>query len=155
MAFALVAGACVQKHRDADLQPAPLDSTVKQDVVARVCRMPQEFHRRGDVGMVVLMHESGYPKVHEQITEADLEEYLRAHPELVEDWVVESDDNRGTPAWCLTDSASSSHSDKQWKVSYLNRDAEMTDVRFFPDRYTASAFYIKRYVEQMLPYRWP
>lgn len=149
LAALYLVGGCA---RDPGKPPAPMNPFSKQQVLTSLCRMPEDFWRRRDVSMVELMHESGYPKVHWQITEADIEKHLRAHPELVSDWVVESDNNRGTPAWCLSDSASSWNEHKKWLVSYLTTKGEQTDLHFFDNRYSATAFFIKRYVDQMLPY---
>ena len=45
----------------------PTSPTV-QDVVVKVCSIPADFHRRGDVSVVYLLEESGYDAIRDAIT---------------------------------------------------------------------------------------
>ena len=127
----------------------------KQQVVADVCRMPRDFWRRRNVGMLQLMHESGYPHAHAQITEVDIEAHLRANPDLVDDWIQESENGRSDSVWVLVDSAAVWNKRNQWTVFFMAPGGDATDLRLFENRYSATAFFIKHYTDQMLTYRFP
>ena len=92
--------------------------------------------------MVTLLKESGYLRVAKNITEQLLEVYFEKHQDIIDAWVRNSEDTRGSPDWYLSKPTGP---DKQWIVG------------FFPDgpthRFTqgaqACAFYVKRYLETL------
>lgn len=125
---------------------------MKDQVLEALCRMPVEFRRRRDIGLVYLLEESGYPEEQERILESDIEAYLRAHPELVDSWVGESDDQRTSPAWCLIPPSTSSNKRGIWAIWYVappNPPIERT----YSDPFVATAAYIKRYADWILENR--
>jgi hypothetical protein len=105
-------------------------------VIRAVCHMPRDFQERGDASMAMLLKESGYSRVSEDITEQLLEEYFEQHQDLIDAWLRNSEDTRGSPNWYMT---RPTHPKGQWVVS------------FFPDGKThqfshsprACAFYVQ------------
>jgi hypothetical protein len=73
-----------------------------EEITARICRIPAEFHRRGGVSVVTLLVESGYQAVDQIFGVAYIREYLRIYPELIDDWATYSGDKR-TSGWYFDD----------------------------------------------------
>jgi hypothetical protein len=67
--------------------------------IEAICRMPEDFTRRGDVSMVALLEESGYLSNRSALTEAVLRQYIEAHPEVVDSWTGFSEDQRASESW--------------------------------------------------------
>ena len=118
-----------------------MESVINKALKA-VCQMPRDFQERGDVSMVTLLKESGYPQIAESITEHLLEVYLEKHPDLIDAWVRNSEDTRGSPDWYLSKPTGS---DKQWIVGFFPDGP----TRRFSQRGQACAFYVKRYLETL------
>jgi hypothetical protein len=116
-------------------------------VVGELCEMPNAFRARGNVSMVTLLSEitstsSALP------SEEDIEAHLRQRPHLVESWVGHSEDQRCSPSWYLARPGLGLDATDGWRVGYYaprNRIPE----RVFPDEFSACAFFIARYVEQL------
>ena len=68
------------------------------DVVASVCRLADDFKTQRNVSKVDLLCRSGYLES-ESVSEADIEAYLRLHPELVDVWIRDSQDQRNSTGW--------------------------------------------------------
>jgi len=108
--------------------------------------MPIEFKERGNVSMVELLSETGYSDVAETITETTIENYLRLHSELVDTWVMYSEDQRCTPAWYLSEPFDDSPNNK-WTVGFVQESGIFSSKQTFPNRYSACANFIKKYIE--------
>jgi len=118
--------------------------------VHAVCRMPIDFHARGNVSMVGLIEESGYSALADDVTELVLEEYLRRHSELVPVWVQYADDQRCAPAFGISGPNTAGDPPKDWRVFYWDHDPAKRWDRAFTDQFTACAFFIKRNVERLV-----
>lgn len=114
-------------------------------IVASVCRLPRDFREKGTVSMRWLLETSGYMARADEITERHLETYLREHPELVNWWIAQSEDNRGSPAWYLQERTDAHKRGSAWVVGCYPGAVRQE----FTDRFEACAFYIKRFVEEV------
>jgi hypothetical protein len=72
------------------------------DVVASVCHIPIEFHERGDVSVVTLLIDSGYPELRASIGVTHIQRYLQAHPDILDAWATYSEDKR-CEGWYFVD----------------------------------------------------
>ena len=114
-------------------------------VIRRLCEMPEEFCRR-NVSMFALWREIA-PELPVPIEEAQIETYLRAHPDLADKWIGHSDDQRCTPAWYLKQPVAS---ESAWGVGYYDHDpTRQIPPRAFPDVFAACAYFIARYAERL------
>ena len=68
-------------------------------VVERVCRLPRDFRLVGTKSIIQLAEEIGLPSHRECITSSAVKSQLLAQPELVDDWLLWSADQRCSPAW--------------------------------------------------------
>jgi hypothetical protein len=98
--------------------------------------------------MVNLLRESGYCEHRVTVNEAALEAHLRSNPGLVNVWVGHSGDQRCTPAYYLR-APDDSVNESGWAVGYVPRSGPRAPERRFPDRYTACAHFIQKYVESL------
>jgi hypothetical protein len=118
---------------------------VNPDMVESLCRLATQFQNEdNELSMGTLLSRTGYSKA-EVISEESLEEYFKLHPELVNSWLLESKNTRGTPAWYLQPTKSGS----EWIVSHYPTEVKHT----FPDRFKACAFYVRRFVMQLTSFR--
>ena len=116
------------------------------ELLSRVCQLPEEFRRRGDMSMVDLIRECGYLRSSNTITEQRLEGYFQANPDAIEGWLLESMDQRCSPAWYFQQP---SETTGQWIVGYLNRNGQTDGEVSYNDAARASAFFVKRWLVQL------
>ena len=115
--------------------------------IEAICRMPAESRRRGDVSMIDLLKESGYLQADWKLTEVLLQAYLRDHPEAIEAWLTESQDQRGSGSWYLLDPAAAG-AERSWVVGFYPNGPK----RKYSDGAEACAAFIKQYVERLSTY---
>jgi hypothetical protein len=113
-------------------------------LISRVCRLPQEVRRRGDVSMVGLLRECGYLRSPRPITEECLVQYFRANPDAIDAWLVESMDQRCRPAWYLQ-----SDTPGHWTVGYLNQSGQTESEVSYDDAAQACAAFVNRWLVQL------
>src|SRR3954465_8781711 len=87
------------------------------NTIEAICRMPAEFRRRGDVSMMDLLKESGYLENRSHVTEVLLQLYLNDHPEVIEAWLIESQDQRTSEGWYLLD-PTAAEAGRGWIVGF-------------------------------------
>jgi hypothetical protein len=110
--------------------------------------MPITFRDRGDISMIALLQEVSDLAAGSEIPIADIEAYLRAHPELVESWLGYSQDQRCSPSWYLAEPGAGLDGKDGWRVGYFSLKKRETE-RVFSDEFAACAFFIARQVEQL------
>lgn len=116
------------------------------NIVSRLCEMPKAFKERG-VSIAELVRELG-PGVRSEISEHDIEAYLREHPDLVASWANHSEDRRSSPSWYLARPGLGLDGKEGWRVGFY-APGNRTPERVFPDEFSACAFFIARYIEQL------
>ena len=93
---------------------------------------------------VKIMEESGYPNLFSLISIENLSQYLIQNPQLIEDWLIHSDDIRHTPAWSFE-----RNKNGKWIVSYIGRNGEMIEEYKYDDKFVACAKMIKMTFEEI------
>jgi hypothetical protein len=114
-----------------------------------------DFKER-NVSRVDLLRRSGYLES-EPISEENIEAYLRLHPDLVGTWIHDSEDQRTSTGWWITEPLDRSllerlpdgvqrttylkfRAERKWTVGNLPETVRYT----FDDRFAACAFYIRQ-----------
>lgn len=120
------------------------------DLLSRVCLLPQEFRRRGDVSMIDLVRDSGYLRSPSAVTEEHLERYFRANPDAIDSWSLHSMDQRCAPAWYLVEPSDNAG---QWAVGYLTANGQRTREAFYSDGAKACASFVKQWLDLIGGYR--
>jgi hypothetical protein len=110
------------------------------DVIAAIARMPREFRRRQDVSMLALLKESGCVGNSRDITIAALRAHFATHADDLNGWVLNSYDNRSSPAWYV---AEPSRPDDKWVVGHQPGGQR----QYFDSAAEACAVYVKRWLE--------
>jgi len=109
------------------------------DVMTKICEIPIDFERRQDVSMLQLMAESGYPRHRREITEPNIQSYLKTHPELIDAWERYSDDQRCSPSWAFRGKT----------VAYIGSSGRPESEQLYPDAIMACAAFVKRIMEML------
>jgi hypothetical protein len=73
----------------------------KNDLAAEIVLLPRKFHSLGTVSMFSLLEATGYFRLHDQISEADIQAALVRCPECVQEWMQYSEDKRTSSGWYL------------------------------------------------------
>ena len=101
--------------------------------------MAVTFNSQRDVSMLELMNSSGYRTIKNEISEELIQKYLENNSDLVESWLLESENTRGTPAWYISREGS------KWFVGLYPGGEELQ----FSNKYKACACYVKNYMEAL------
>lgn len=109
------------------------------EMIATLCRLAEQFQDTGEP-IHALLARSGYT-LGDAISDQDLEDYLKQHPELINSWLIESKNTTENPAWYLLPPKDGS----EWTVTQYPQNSRNT----FPDKFKACAFYIRVYVMQL------
>jgi hypothetical protein len=112
-----------------------------EDVVEKVCSIPADFHRRGDVSVVYLLEESGYDTVRGAITVSVIQQHLQAHPHLIDDWAGYSEDQRCSSGWFFDD--------RRYTTGHYSSSAGRSHEQAFGERSQACAEFIKHELESI------
>lgn len=64
------------------------------EVLSRTCRLAGDYQSRDDISPWRLMLDSGYPDMRAVISEAKIEDFVRVHPEVIDQWLAYSADKR-------------------------------------------------------------
>jgi len=113
----------------------------KYETIENICLIPKKLKDRDDISMVDLFFEVGGQSAVENSTELDLSQVLRNRPDLVDQWLQLSEDNRSTPAWYFRKTEDST----MWEVGYYP-DGK---IIYFDNPIDACASYIYNYLKQL------
>lgn len=136
----------------------------RDDVIASICRLPVDA-LGSNVSILELLRQSGYSES-SGISEQDIEAYLRRHPELIEPWILHSENQRSSTGWWITEPLNHDVLTSDWfrsntdagRNAYLDLHAEgkwtvgdsaSTVRRTFDDKFQAFAFLVSRRVKQL------
>lgn len=111
----------------------------QEETLEAICNMAVDYNSQGNVSMLELFYRSGYRKQESRITEELIEKLLLKNPDLVESWLIESENTRTTPAWYVLPK------DNKWVVGLYPGGKEL----IFGDKNKACACYIKKYMEAL------
>ncbi len=107
--------------------------------------MAKELEVRGDVSEIVLLRESGYLENPDLITEADILEYLRRYPALMDAWLLQSQNKRTPQGWYIKSPADNDSRSNVWVVGFYPGG----EIQDFRDGASACAFYVKQEAEEI------
>jgi hypothetical protein len=110
------------------------------DVITAIARMPREFRRRQDVSMLALLEESGYVGRSRDFTIAALRAHFATHADDLDGWVLNSYDNRSSPAWYVAEPSSP---DAKWVVGHQPGGQR----QYFDSAAEACAVYVNHWLE--------
>ena len=113
-----------------------------QDVVTKICAIPSDFHRRGDVSVVRLLQDSAYEAVRDAIGVPVIRQHLETHPHLIDAWADYSNDKRCSSGWYFDDS--------RYSTGHFSSAAGRTREQIFSERSEGCAEFIKHELDSIL-----
>ena len=115
--------------------------------VSEICEIAARYKSDGlrDTSKLLQAVELHFRK--ERIREADLANYLRANPQLVDCWILWSEDKRWSPAWYLSE-----NSDGTFSVGFYHKDPALREERRYSDKFAACAAFIVHEIEDYLQF---
>jgi hypothetical protein len=113
-------------------------------IVEAICRMPDDFTRRGDVCMISLLKESGFLSSPHELTEQVLHQYIQVHPEVIDSWTGLSEDQRASECWYVL-RPEWAESRGSWVVGFHPGGPRKN----YSNGVDACAAFIKRYVDDL------
>jgi hypothetical protein len=136
----------------------------RDEEIALISRLPSESKNR-DVPIFELLRQSGYSESND-ISEQEIEAYLRQYPDLTEPWIRHSEDQRSSKGWWITEPLNLGVLKSDWfknsidvvRNNYLGLHAEdkwtvgdypITVKRTFDDKFKALAFFVRQKVSEL------
>lgn len=107
--------------------------------IEKIIRIPHDY-RKGNASPIALVRESGYVELYNKINEAEIEEILKLHPQVIDEWLLWSENKRSNPTWHFD-----KFEDGTYAVAYSTegKEAEINTK----DEFKACAAFIKREIE--------
>ena len=121
--------------------PTPaMDDKIEQ-IVEKVVKLPFDFHRMNK-SIYTLLEESGYFENYNQVDESNILIAIKKQPDLVNDWLQYSDDQRSSPCWYFKQSDDK----KYFFVGHYTESKKFEGINF-TNKLEACAAFVKRYIE--------
>lgn len=109
-------------------------------ILERVCRMPSDFSSIKTISMLQLLAKSGIETRPEILNVPTILPYIRDHPEVIDDWLQYSSNQRVTSAWYFSRESG----------GYVVRDFPKGEILNFEEARPACAEYIVRCVSRLV-----
>ena len=110
------------------------------EAIEAVCRLPVTYHN-GGLSPVQIIADSDYRNWRSAIIVQAIHQHLKAHPELLGDWVVYCENKRTSSGWCIDLSA--------LRVYYFERGSTRKEQRF-DSQLEACAHYIRHELDSII-----
>jgi len=112
------------------------------DIVSRVCGIPDDYNKRGDISTGKLLADSGYAAFRDEIGVVEILQHLEAHPQLIDSWAgYSSDKQRFKTGWFFDD--------RRHLIWRYSSDGERACEQTFDGRAQACAEFIKREIDDI------
>ena len=89
-----------------------------------ICNFPT-IYKRGDKSPFIILGQSGYADIFDQVNEDEIFRYIENKIDIVEEWIQYSDDIRHSPAWAFQNNSKS-----KWTVLYNDNGKAKTTFTF-------------------------
>ena len=117
-------------------------NTTIEKIIEKIVHIPYDLHHV-DKSAYALLKESGYFDFHDHVHENQIMEILKKKPELIQDWLQWSDDQRCSPTTYFT------RGDDGWCfIGKYPEIKEFTEINT-KDEFYACAVFIKLQTEQI------
>lgn len=108
-----------------------------KEYLKRICYLPKEFYRRGDVSIVELLNELDYATMRTLIDEKYLVSIIEQDPQIINDWSSWSSDKRVDKGWVFQGSEQLG-----WTVWYYSPESTKAPAPTHKNGAEACAHYI-------------
>jgi hypothetical protein len=113
-------------------------------IIEDIIRLTDRFYSLGDKSIYDLLKDSGYFEVNDQIQENDIADVLSQNPDLIEQWLIWSEDKRTISGWYFTEDKKTG----KYVVSFYPSKSGLEKLEFSDKRLACAAF-IKREIESI------
>lgn len=115
----------------------------KNTLISEIAYIPKHFQDLQSMNLCEMLKKMGYFDFYNQVSEKDIEIFLRGKPECIQLWLQYSDDQRTDETWYFLKVAEGSY-----EVAYRDKTEKNFQHRFTnPEE--ACAFFIKKEVEDI------
>ena len=109
--------------------------------INRVCKFPIIYSTE-NLSPTNLLKQCGYFELFDKVTTDEISDYLISNPEIVDSWLLFTEDIRHSPAWGL------GHKDNKWTVT-LAKSGKVLEEFEYEDKIPACTKMIKMTVESI------
>jgi len=113
------------------------------NLIQTIIELPRQFYKSGDKSIRTLLKESGYFETFDKITENNIANKLQASIEIINDWILWSENKRSSSGWAFFES-----NNKHYIVEYISNGTK-SDTHEYSDKRIAYAAFIKREIESI------
>ena len=117
-----------------------------RQVVANIIDLPRVINSTDDISAYDALKRSGYFEQHDAVSERDLYDALREHPDRIDDWMQYAEDKRTDRGWYFT--TDTSVVPCRIVVGYFSRRTKVIEQEY-ADRIEAAATYVKMEIENI------
>lgn len=111
----------------------------------RILLLPKTFYMTGNKSFFDLLKDSGYFEDYNDVTEVNIREQLKTHPEYCEQWIEWSENQRSDSGWYILQQDSNNHI---YIVGCFHSRDQITSKEF-TDSIQAVAYFIKNQIEYL------
>jgi hypothetical protein len=108
-----------------------------ESTIEKICRIPNFLLDSGNVSLLAIVFKDCCPEQLSEVSEAEIEMYLRRYPQLLDDWLW------FTEFW-FSEDRNSMPARSQWRA---------WDFSGLPDEYAACALLVKAVAEELVGLR--
>ncbi len=113
-------------------------------ILEKICNLPTELKTNTNTSIFKIIQATGFAENESAFDEELLSEFFKAHPNLVNEWVNFSEDQRCTPAWYLEQIDTEID---EWVVGYLERPGHHIHRLKYRDKADACAKFVIKWLE--------
>ena len=117
-----------------------------KDILYDIISLPRHFNDLGDKSICMLLAETGYADIRDQITIDAIRESLLEHPECVVDWMQYSADKRTRSGWYFKEGRF-----REFVVGFVvDGDKRKESQQSYHDDRDACAAFIKKEIDSLI-----
>jgi hypothetical protein len=114
----------------------------KKNCVKAICNFVRVYRTENVCTPIEIYRQTGYSEFHDEITIDDIETEIMRDPNLIQDWIMFSEDKRWTPAWAFQGSGES------WTVSFIESNGKSSKKFNYKNGFRACAEMVRNEMEQ-------
>ncbi len=114
------------------------------NIIEKIIHLPRLFKSLGNRSMYLLLRDTGYFEITDQIYEENISQALKQYPECINEWKILSDDKRASSGWYFKELDHGKYIVGYFDLKRKNNpEVEFSEIR------EACAFFIKQEIEDI------
>lgn len=115
------------------------------DTINELINLPRQFNSVDNKSIRILLKETGYFEIHNQISVEKIRDVLIHHPDRVDDWIAYSEDKRSSFGWYFKYEANKN----KYIVDSFSGKEEDSPHGEYSNRLDACAYFIKNEIDDI------